>query len=146
MADRAFALDSSCVIAFCLAWHADHARIMDAIRRRLAAKQRLVLPVHVLLESFSVLTRMPAPQCLSPAQAEAALSANFASSAEVAALDGRAAWLAIRELASGGLGGGLLYDAIIAHTARQAGAAALLTLNVRHFRRLGLEGLEILEP
>ena len=47
---------------------------------------------------------------------------------------------------AGGVAGGATYDAEIAASARAAGAQRLLTLNARHFERLGSEGLEIVDP
>jgi predicted nucleic acid-binding protein len=45
---------------------------------------------------------------------------------------------------SAGIAGGRIYDALIAETARGAGAEVLLTFNTRHFE--GFEGLEVDVP
>ena len=55
----AFALDTSCVISLVSAWHEFHARTRQAYEGRLARRERLIIPVHALLGSFAVLTRMP---------------------------------------------------------------------------------------
>ena len=145
VAERKFALDTSCVIALCQTWHVAHSRAVNALRQRSLSRQRLVLPVHVLLESFSVLTRMPEPERLSPSQAEELLTTNFAS-AEIAQLSPHTGWHAIRELARRNIGGGTLYDAIIAMAALDAGAGVLITLNVKDFLRVSPAGIEIVEP
>jgi predicted nucleic acid-binding protein len=42
--------------------------------------------------------------------------------------------------------GGILYDAVIAHAAFNAGAGVLLTWNVRDFIRIAPVGLEVMTP
>jgi len=54
-----FAVDASCIIPLLSAWHDFHVRTARAYESRLAQHQRGMVPAHVLLESFSVLTRMP---------------------------------------------------------------------------------------
>ena len=62
----AVAVDSSVLVAALLGWHEHHVaafRVLDAV---LAADDDLVLPVHALIETYAVLTRLPAPHRLSP--------------------------------------------------------------------------------
>jgi predicted nucleic acid-binding protein len=44
------------------------------------------------------------------------------------------------------MGGGIIYDAVIARTAFDAGASVLLTWNTRDFLRVAPPGLEIRQP
>ena len=52
-------------------------------------------------------------------------------------------WPLLETFANRGISGGRIYDAVIAHAAREAGAEAILTFNARHF--VG-EGLQVLSP
>ena len=71
---------------------------------------------------------------------------NFAEIAEFPALSANQCWAGLDQLAARSLGGGLVYDAIIADSCRQAGAQVLLTWNVRDFLRVAPIGLEIRQP
>jgi predicted nucleic acid-binding protein len=105
-----------------------------------------VTPVHVLLESFSVLTRSPAPLYVAPEQARELLVENFLEIAEVPGIPPNLCWATLDELSARSVGGGLLYDAVIAQCCADAGAKILLTWNVRDFLRVAPPTLEIREP
>lgn len=71
---------------------------------------------------------------------------NFSEIAEFPGLSPHLCWAVLDELAVRSLGGGLVYDAIIADSCVQAGAKVLLTWNVRDFLRVTPPGLEIRQP
>lgn len=116
------AVDTSVVVAAFASWHEGHATAAATLARRPR------LPAQVALESFSVLTRLPAPH-----RAPAQVVAEFLGTAFPATpltLSG-AAQLALIELAArAGLAGGAIYDALIAATAKQA-KATLVTRDRR---------------
>jgi predicted nucleic acid-binding protein len=111
------AVDTSVVVAGFASWHEGH----ESAAAALARKPRL--PAHVLIEAYSVLTRLPAPH-----RAPADLVAAFLSERFPAALLALSA-AAYRDLvgsaAAAGLLGGAVYDALIAETARRADAVLL---------------------
>jgi len=117
---------------------------MHAYVARLAGRERLIIPAHAMLESFAVLTRMPVR--LSPEDARRLLQESFFESAKVASLAGDAAWDTIQELSLRDMGGGIIYDAVIARTAFDAGASVLLTWNIKDFLRVAPPGLAIRQP
>jgi predicted nucleic acid-binding protein len=141
----AFSLDSSCIVAAVCGWHEHHAVAARALERRLTAGDRLVVAAHALVEAYAVLTRLPAPHRLAPADAWALLEANFVSGAEIAALSGSAQVALLRKLSHAGIAGGLTYDALIAASARHGKAAELVTFNRRHFDSVA-DDLHIVEP
>lgn len=129
----ALAVDTSCMVAAVCTWHEHHAAVLGEIERRLDAGERLRVPAPALVEAYAVLTRLPAPHRLSPADAWTLLHANFIEPATIVSL-GHASYVKLlRRLASAGIAGGKTYDAVIAECARHARADALLTLNPRHF-------------
>jgi len=140
----AFALDTSCVIPLLSSWHEFHARTKQGYETRRARRERLVIPAHALLESFAVLTRMPVR--LSPEDARRLLEESFFQKAEIASLASGAAWITIQDLSLREMGGGIVYDAVIARTAFDAGASVLLTWNMKDFLRVAPLGLEIRQP
>ena len=125
------AVDTSVIVAAVAAWHEKH----DAAARALGSVEGLIIPSHVLIESYAVLTRLPAPHRLAPADAFALLEKNF-SSVRVATFNARSVWPLLEQLADSSLAGGITYDAVILDAAADAGATSLLTLNARDYERL----------
>jgi predicted nucleic acid-binding protein len=111
------AVDTSVVVAAFASWHEGH----EAAASVLVRKPRL--PAHVLIETFSVLTRLPAPH-----RAPAGLVAAFLLERFPAALLTLSA-SAYRDVlgtaVAAGVIGGAVYDALIAETAKRAGAQLL---------------------
>jgi predicted nucleic acid-binding protein len=128
-----FSADSSCLIAAVCAWHEHHEAAAEALESRRRAGQLLVLAAHALGEIYAVLTRLPAPHRLSPADAGEIIEQSFASGTTLVTLPGTAYAALVRRLAREGSGGGRIYDAIIAESARRGRATTLLTFNPRHF-------------
>ena len=135
------ALDTSCVIPLLCGWHEYHATTARALG---AAGSRFVISTHVLLESFAVLTRLPAPCRLAPSRAQELLKANFGTGGVVCEVSQKDCWSAIHSTAA--LGSGRVYDAVIAHSTARAGASVLVTWNVKDFLAVAPSGLEIRAP
>ena len=114
--------DTSVVVAGLSSWHPDH----DLARPVLAGRRSVI--AHVLTESYSVLTRLPAPRRLDPALAITALMHVFPDAPITLTGRRHVAWL--RRLADLGIHGGATYDALIAETAKAAGQR-LCTLDAR---------------
>jgi predicted nucleic acid-binding protein len=111
------AVDTSVVVAGFASWHEGH----EAATSALARKPRL--PAHVLIETYSVLTRLPAPH-----RAPADLVAGFLSErfpATLLTLSASAYRDLVGSAVTAGLIGGAVYDALIAETAKRAGALLL---------------------
>lgn len=97
-----------------------------------------------LIETYSVLTRLPPPYRLRPADALALMEGNW-SQAEVAALAGTEIWPLLRGLPEPGIAGGSTYDAVVAACARKAEVDAILTWDVDDFERVA-EGIDVKSP
>lgn len=120
--DGVVLLDTSTAIALLVEDHEAHAATLDAVRGR-----RLGLAGHAWFETYSVLTRLPAPLRRTPADAARLLSHDFPatvflSEAESAALIG--------ELERLRISGGAVYDALVGAAAREHGHV-LLSLDGR---------------
>jgi predicted nucleic acid-binding protein len=111
------AADTSVVVAAFASWHAGHAASAAALARRVR------LPAHAALESFSVLTRLPAPHTAAPGGVLEFLQLRFAG--VLLALPGKAHATLLHEVVAAGIAGGAIYDALIAATAKHAGATLL---------------------
>ena len=92
------------------------------------------------------LAMTPLASGISPAQAREMLVENFFEVAEIPDMTAHRCWAALDELSARSIGGGLLYDAIIAQSCFEAGAKVLLTWNVRDYLRVAPAALEIRKP
>jgi predicted nucleic acid-binding protein len=139
-----WAVDSSVLIAGLLVWHEHH----DVAHRRMdqlaESGHELILPIHSLIETYSVLTRLPAPHRLSPLAARDLLAA-YRTSMRLVGLPEEEAWKLVDAWGDRGIAGGRTYDALIAASARRGGANRILTLNTRHYEDLA-PGLEAVFP
>jgi predicted nucleic acid-binding protein len=125
-------LDTSCLVAAVLPQHEHHAATAADLGRRRILGHELVVAAHAVAEAYSVLTRLPPPHRLAPADAFAVLDRNWGK-AETIALTAGETWRVLRTHAAAGVGGGRVYDGVVARCARKARAGELLTWNLRHF-------------
>ena len=138
---RHLALDTSCLVALVSTWHEHHDRVTRAVTSKRAAV--LLLVAHTLVESYSVLTRLPARHRLASSDALAVLRSNFGEKRVLPSTD---VWQLLEQAVDTGVAGGRVYDALIAWSAAQATPITLLTLNPRHFADLDVPGLTVEEP
>lgn len=114
--------DTSVLIAGFATWHEAHDSAVHALNRGVH------LIAHTVLETYSVLTRLPPPHRVNPVVVHAYL-ANVTSTAYLT-LDSNSHRGLIEHLAKRGITGGAAYDALVGFTAKAAGAT-LLTRDVR---------------
>ncbi len=122
LSDPELLVDTSVAVALSVADHEAHAAVLAAV-----AGRRIGLAGHAAFESFSLLTRLPAPARRTPAAVSRLLAANFPytrflSQAATSALLGR--------LAEAGVSGGAVYDALVGATAAEH-RVRLLTRDLR---------------
>ncbi|MBA2347655.1 MAG: PIN domain-containing protein [Solirubrobacterales bacterium] len=121
--------DTSIIVPALTAWHEAHEACWKALQ-----EPNVRPAAHAVLEAFSVLTRLPEPQRVSPVVAEALLGSLAAP--VPAPSDSREV---VTTLARAGVAGGAAYDGLIALTSLAAGLP-LLTRDARAlptYRRLG---------
>lgn len=131
MAAPVLTCDTSVVVAALSTWHTHH----GLGRERLA--QIAWLPAHAVAEAVSVLSRLPHDYAVPLADAVAMV--RRVADGRVRQLRGDRYLLTLSAVASAGLGGGAVYDALIGATAREH-EATLLTLDreaERTYRAVG---------
>lgn len=133
------------MIALVSGWHAAHDLVMLEVETRLDRGEEMVVAAPALIESYAVLTRLPAPHRISSTVAAQMLQVNFMEYVTVA-LEPDAYRSLVVGAPSRAIAGGALYDAVILECALRAGADAVLTLNGRHFSRLAGEAVKIVVP
>ena len=127
-------VDSSIVVAALIDWHPQH----DSAARILSRKPRIAS--HALVESYSVLTRLPAPHRLAPGLVGELLSHAFEEAPLV--LDALEHRKFLSDVAEAGLAGGAVYDALIARTAVRH-HASLVTADERAARTYEAMGVVV---
>ena len=115
-------VDTSVAVALAVADHAAHASTLRAVQGL-----RLGLSGHAWFETYSVLTRLPAPARRSPAEVRRLLAHDFPASLF---LDEASAGALGVEIARLGIAGGSVYDALVGAAARSHGTR-LLTRDAR---------------
>jgi predicted nucleic acid-binding protein len=118
--------DTSVAIALVVEDHEHHASTVRALGRR-----GVGLAGHAAFETFSVLTRLPPPARRSPEAVVRLMKANFPENRYLAV---SAAEALLPRLASLGIAGGSVYDALVGTVAVESG----LTLLTRDRRALAL--------
>lgn len=128
------ALDTSIAVAAFASWHEAH----DEALSLLARQPRL--PAHVVIETYSVLTRLPPPHRAEAAIVERFLAESFPASplGLSPTAQSRLVPLAVRS----GLTGGAIYDLLVAMTAKEAGAR-LVTRDRRALVAYDAVGVEL---
>lgn len=134
------------MVAAVCSWHEHHHRAAAAIESRLHRRERMVVAAPALIEAYSVLTRLPAPYRISPADALSLMEANFIRPVKIVALPPENYRAILRGAPAAGVSGGRIYDAIIAACARWENARTLLTFNASHFQPLAGPDLAVIVP
>ncbi len=136
MAHDRVLFDTSCLIAGMVQTHAHHNRAAPWLAR--AARREIIglVCTHSLAETYAILTTLPLRPRIEPAAALTAIRQNLAAF-ELIPLTQQDYQYTLEELVSLGLAGGVVYDALAAKAALKAEAGTLLTLNAKHFLRLG---------
>jgi predicted nucleic acid-binding protein len=109
--------DTSVLVPALVAWHPDHDTARSAVADTVTA-----VPAHVILECYSVLTRLPAPHRISPTDAAAVVSALDLVPVHLPAERHRDL---VVSCARNGIRGGAVYDAVVAATATHHGLVLL---------------------
>jgi len=134
------------VVASLLGWHEHHRLALAALEDVESRGDVLLLPGHVLVESYAVLTRLPARHRVAPAVALELLRTSFERRVRVVTLSAEEIWALLDGAGRLQIAGGAVYDARILAAARKAGADALLTFDVRDYERLDPGEVRIVAP
>lgn len=127
--------DSSVLVAGMLKKHAQHAIALHWFKKEKEGEFKIVIASHSLLETYSVLTRLPLMPKISPDIARKLIVENISNIVETIALPTEEYFSLLQDCADQYLSGGVVYDALIFKTARFAKVDHLLTFNTNDFMR-----------
>ncbi len=141
-----FLPDTSCIVAAVCGWHEHHEAAQEELTRRMRQAEPMFVAAPALVEAYAVLTRLPPPHRLSPADALRLIDVGFGQAGRIIALAGHAYRALLSRAADEGISGGRTYDAVIAECALREKGVTLLTFNADDFSAFASRGLEIVVP
>jgi len=106
-------LDTSAALAFVQPSHRGHVTTYAALVGRSKG-----LAGHAVFETFSLLTRLPPPDRLTPRAAQRLIEVNFQHTRHLSA---EASAALVDQLSASGVSGGAVYDALVAASAIEHG-------------------------
>ena len=130
-------LDTNLLVAACVEEHEHHARALPVVEAVHQGKHKGFVSAHSLLETYSILTRLPRSPRISPLQAATLVDQNIASRFTVVALTAKEYRQLAQKRGRVSIMGGQAYDALHLECAAKSGADRIYTFNVHHFARLG---------
>jgi len=128
--------DTSALVAALIESHPKHTPCFLRLHEARSGQVQGYLSTHSLAELYAVLTRYPIRPPISPIEANA-LIADLIQYLALVPLTRRNYQAAIAQMVALNLPGGGIFDALIAQAALEMQADVLLTLNPKHFNRLG---------
>lgn len=128
--------DTSVLVAAFIEGHPKHERALPWLSKAKAQEFECVISSHTLAELYAVLTTLPVKPRISPNVAWRLLHENIEGVVKTISLSPTEYKAAIKKASESGLSGGIIYDALIAKVAEKAKVERLLTLNLKHFRRV----------
>lgn len=128
--------DTSVLVAAHIPSHVEYAAARFWLERATQHHFKFVISAHTLVETYSVLTRMPLKPRISPSTALQFLKTNVLRSATVVTLTTQDYLEVLNSLAESGISGGMTYDALLVKAAELHQVDLLLTFNQQHFERL----------
>ncbi|MGH3275213.1 MAG: type II toxin-antitoxin system VapC family toxin [Streptosporangiaceae bacterium] len=129
------AVDTSVAVPLLVRSHHDHAAVT-----RWWDGQDITLSGHALVETYSVLTRLPGDARLAPADAARLLSARFSAPLVLSSSPARNLPDTLSRM---GIAGGAVYDALVALAAKEHGAV-LATRDARARGTYDAVGVEVI--
>jgi predicted nucleic acid-binding protein len=101
---------------------------------------------HAIAECYAVLTTLPLARPVTPGDARTLIRETLLSRLRVVELQTDRYLGALDELAEMGRPGGTIYDALHVQVAQAEGCERIYTYNLRHFRPLCPEGIQVSAP
>jgi predicted nucleic acid-binding protein len=130
-----YLFDTSVLVAAIMTGHQSHVLCLPLLQKAQARQIDGLISTHTLAELYSVLTRIPQTK-ISPSLAQNLIEDNL-KAFEFISLNDEDYTAAIALMVQHQLPGGGIFDALIAQAAVKAEVDVILTLNAKHFVRLG---------
>ncbi|MGL4499329.1 MAG: type II toxin-antitoxin system VapC family toxin [Planktothrix sp.] len=136
--------DTSVLVASILVKHPQHFSCWSWLEQVKIAKLEGFIVTHTLAELFSVISSFPSQPRFSPQVTQRLIKENL-KEFQIISLTGDDYYEIIENMVTLGFTGGAIYDNLIAHAAIKMEINKILTLNPKHFIRLGDRIAELVE-
>lgn len=130
-----YLFDTSVLVAAMMTGHNSYSVCLPLLQKAQARQILGFVSTHTLAELYSVLTRIPQTK-ITPDLAQELIRDNL-QTFEFVPLGADDYTAAIDLMVKNGIPGGGIFDALIAQAALKADVDVILTLNAKHFIRLG---------
>jgi predicted nucleic acid-binding protein len=139
--------DTSVLVAAFVNAHPRHANCLLWLQKVKKKEVEGIISVHSLIETYSILTKLPLSPRINPALALNLIKENILEDFELVTIGKKDYINLLDELSSGNITGGASYDGLILKASKKVTADKILTLNVNDFTRVCPELVKIIsEP
>jgi len=139
--------DTSVLVAAVVESHPAHDNAAAALRRVQQRQYSGWIAMHSIAELYSVLTRLPLQPRITPANAWRVIQRDVLELLNIAALSADDYQRVVQQLAERNLSGGIVYDALLLQSAKNADVQHILTLNKKDFLRIAPDWADrLIEP
>ena len=128
--------DTSVLVAAFVNAHPRHANCLPWLQKVKKKEIEGIISVHSLIETYSILTKLPLSPRINPALALSLIKENILEDFELVTYGKKDYINLLDELSSGNIAGGASYDGLILSAAKKVTADKILTLNVNDFIRV----------
>ena len=128
--------DTSVLVAAFVNAHPKHENCLPWLQKVKKKEIEGIISVHSLIETYSILTKLPLSPRINPALALSLIKENILEDFELVTYGKKDYINLLDELSSGNIAGGASYDGLILNAAKKVTADKILTLNVNDFIRV----------
>lgn len=136
--------DTNVLVGALVPQHPTHQVCASWLRQVQLGSIRGYVGMHSIAELYSVLTKLPLTEKITPVSAQALIVTNLELWVKVS-LDFEDYCAAIDRVTQASIVSGAIFDALIAQAALRAKVDRILTFNVKDFRRLGDEVSQLIQ-
>jgi predicted nucleic acid-binding protein len=136
--------DTSVLVAGILVKHPHHFACWSYLEKVKKGEIKGVIVTHTLAELFSVISAFPSQPRFSPQITQRLIKENL-QEFEIISLTETDYYQVMENMVNLGFTGGAIYDSLIAHCAVKINVDKILTLNSKHFIRLGNSIAQLVE-
>ena len=129
-------LDTNILVAGLVEAHPHHERARPWLARWAAGEIDVAISTTIIAEAYAVLTTLPVRPQPKPAEACGMIESLLRRDVAVVSISAGDYMAVVRFLVAKSLSGRIVYDALIARAAVKAKVDRLITLNLRHLRRV----------
>jgi predicted nucleic acid-binding protein len=139
-------IDTSILVPAFAESHPNHKECFSLLEKTLNKKIELIISSHVLLEFYSVYSRLPLITRLSTLEIKKIIEENIYPYFKMITISEKEYKEVIQHISNLGLSGGIVYDFFHYMTAHKAMVSAIITYNEKDFQKININKIPIVLP